>query len=470
MTQKPTKKTFFLLLLFSVNFFIFPTVALADSKTISWNSATIDKTWLVATTSTATDTISGDGSGRFATAIGGKKLTDFQKIGTLEKEGQKVAWRAKATFEFSVLAYTKVMPSDTVSGQLQKKNTFQWLLIRKYGSKDILGNYQNLEEKKAFIEYNEVDIGSEMFSHHYAGHIPINLEVKQDFAGRSFNINGYTIKNLNIYSEIRDVVVIDAQEGYIAEYKDLFSGKQEVTKESGGVEVLDPDLGDGKKSSEVLTKLSSLGLSGREDLGESTMVKGNRDGQAKTVAEAIGTTWSNPQSSESYKFNMRYEVKPAITVTKEEVTYDYGEIDWDYKDQPFSASSVKLIYSQKRDFKRINSVHVYNKMIMNSYKVEVNLIAEGELEGELGGDELEDPAVEIGDFIWDEDFTGTTEMTVTDYDNPILNWFRGLGKVGAVLLITVIIIAIIALVVYLLLKSLGIAILKGTIKDMIGGN
>ena len=460
--KKNFKKLFFFVFFLSF-FLINPILVLADSKTVTWNSVTIDKSWLVVDTGNPTDTVSGDGSGCLSTAKGGKKLVSFEKIGSLEKDGEKVAWKAKAVFEYDVLAYSKVLPENTVAGSLQKQQSKQWLLIRKFPSVNVYPppQYNNLEKITGNIRYNDLDYGGQMYSHHYSGHIPIELNIKQDFAGRTFELNGYTIKNLKVYSEIRDVVVKGAETKNIAEYNDLFGDKENTKTDIGGVNVIDPDVGSGDKYKDVLKEMESLGMQSRTKLGEFTMSYGGRSGQSMTDVETVGTTWSDKESDDTISFNMKYTVKPEITVKKEEVKFKYGEINWDYEDVLFSASSVKLDYSQMRSFKRIESVHVYNKMVRNTFKVEVNFIAEGEMEGELGGDELEDPALDIGDFVWDPNFTGEGETTVTDYESINVSLITNI-------IMMVVVIAVIALIVYLLLKTLGVELIRQGFKRIFG--
>jgi hypothetical protein len=167
---------------------------------------------------------------------------------------------------------------------------------------------------------------------------------------------------------------------------------------------------------------------------------------------------------------MRCEVKPEITMKKEIIEYTWGEIRWDYKNELLSPSVVILDDEIDRSVDRVKAIHVYNKMVRNRFKVEVNFIAEGQLEGELGGDELGEPVQEIGDFIWDDDFTGDSGYTLNDPDGPLEKFFRELGAWATGLLITIIIIITIAVVGYLLLKSLGTVAIKEFANKVIGGN
>lgn len=471
---------FFFIVLVSFNlFFVGYSIqpVKAEDEPFQWDSVTIDSTWLAVKANPFVDKHTSDGTGQFRMSSGGIKLVSFTNEGKISEDETTIAYGAAAEFEFSLNWYTTVGIKDAFpQSNLGAMRSVEYVKIVKYSYIDIFtGKTMGRSEIKAIINYRSIDFGPESSYkyHDYDGNIPINLDIREDFEGREIVINGRTIKNLIVESEIKQVIVSGIRYNTLTDYDTIYQGNAENI---GSVSVYAPDqaapsLGSGARKADVSAKISNLNLG--VNLGDYSYGKtflGGATGQSILIGQPKGTTWSNPTSSDVFDFNLPARIRPSITYDTQTINVRWASLTWDYDDGFLSPAGVWVAQGPLTNrYVRNVATKITNQFCKQTFIVRVNFIASGEMVPIEGGPDLEDPVVDEGDFIWDEDMTGMTDVEIVLYtalQDFFDAFFTILPFVIAIIVIIVVIVAIIY--VYIQIKgpvSVGLAIKKKVINN-----
>jgi hypothetical protein len=461
MTQKPKKKTLFFLTFFLSIFFLnISTFAVA--QTYTWNKVTIDATWLSVNVGGFQG--STDGTGHLQITSGGVSVETFRNEGKIESEEGTLAWKSYVEFRFALNIYTDALPENVIVGDLNKKITKTYATVWAFPS-TALGNYpvdddrhyNSLQKYPLKLSWRTAEING-MYTHDYNGKLPISLDLKEDFEGRTYEINGVEIKNVKIMSEIKDVVVDVFRANSVADYNDKYiSNFDDVIKNSGAsVEDLGESVSfpNSPARQDLNEQLEDLGLNEKYPISDAkTLTYGSKSGQSIVRGKERGAKWSNPESDDTIDFDLAMRIKPAITYKTQTIRWtECKQINYDYEDVFGSPAAVKLIspvitHAGEDSYNpRIASVHVDNQWIRQEFIVRCNLIANGEIDASHAEDvDLDDPAVEAGDFMWDSDF-GSSSATMTIEKNPFTKFLDFLTNPMGLIFFIAIIVLIIAVV------------------------
>ena len=441
--------------LFSFNLFFvgYSIQSVKAEETLQWDSVNIDSTWLAVKANPFVDKHTNDGTGQFRISSGGIKLVSFTNEGKISESDTTIAYRAAAEFEFSINWYTTVEIKDVFpQSNLGAMESVEYVHIIKYEAIDCwTGKFMKRSDIRANINYRSIDFGPESSYkyHDYDGNIPINLDIREDFEGRDILINGRTIKNLIVESEIKQVVVSGVRYNILTDYDTVYQGNAENV---GSVSAYTPDeaapsLGSGAEKAKVTQTIENLHLGvilGDKSLGKTFL--GGATGKPILIAQSGGTIWSNPISSDVFNFNLPARIRPKITYDTQTINVRWAQLTWDYHDWLFSPSGVKVAQGPLgKQYVRNVATKVTNQFCHQTFKVRVNFVASGEMVPIEGGPDLDDPVVDEGDFVWDEDMTGTTDVDIIyyrDFQDAIAAFFTLLPFVITIIVIIVIIIAI----------------------------
>ncbi len=456
--KKSKNLFFFFIVLISFNLFFvgYSVQPVKADDTLQWDSVNIDSTWLAVTANPLVDKDTSDGTGQFRMSSGGIQLISFTNEGKISESDTTIAYRAAAEFEFSLNWYTTVGIKDVFpQSNLGALKSVEYVHIVKFSAINIFPPpaYLDRSDIKAIINYRSIDFGPESSYkyHDYDGNIPINLDIREDFEGREIVINGKTIKNLIVESEIKQVVVSGVRYNVLTDYDTVYQGNAENV---GSVTVYDPDtvapsLGTGTDKADVSQKIEDLNLG--VTLGDYSYGKtflGGATGQSILIAQPQGTTWSPSGSSDVFNFNLPARLRPAITYDTQTLGVRWAQLTWDYHDFPFISPAGVWVPQGPLTNQYVRNVatKVTNQFCKQTFTVRVNFIASGEMTSDEGGDDLDDPIFDEGDFIWDEDMTGMTDVEIMLYrglSNLLEAFLNSLPFIIAIVVIIVILIAII---------------------------
>jgi hypothetical protein len=277
-------------------------------------------------------------------------------------------------------------------------------------------------------------------------------------------------------SEIKDVVVDSFSANSVADYSDKYVSNYDDVKKNTGVEV--KDVGDtvsfpnSPTRDDLNNELASLGLNDVYSISDpKTLTHGSKSGQSIARGKERGTKWNNPDSSDTMNFNLDMRLKPAITYRTQTIKWtECKQINYDYEDVLGSRAGVWLVspvitHTGDDNYNpRIASIHIDNQWIRQDFIVRCNLIANGEIDASHAEDmDLDDPAVEAGDFMWDSDF-GTSSANINIQKNPVLALLDFLSNPFGILIFIVIIISVIVVVAIFAFKFSPIQFISKILK------
>ncbi len=399
---------FFFFNLLIINICISTVTATTSPSTAIWDSANVDNTWLKVDVSNFIDYTTSDGSGQIRFSEGGHSLESFRNEGILTQSSSRIAFKADGIFTFQINAYTTVTPETGLSGFRIGESSSKYLEIRRFTAENIFPPPARLDEelKSYSVTYDTVYY-SGIIKHDYDGYLPVSVSIVPDWSGQDILLNGYQIQEPKIYVEIKGIEVVETRHGQVGSYEDKYvqQSTTEGTVTATKIGKQDPTLV-GDKHMEMLGTINDANLGW--SLGQmhtSTL-------QQYTInAEPVGTYLASIGSN---KYSVPIRLKPEYTETKQEINIRYGRLWWDYQDVPL-ISPAGIGWEEGPITKidnRIASVHVDNYFVHQKFKVYVNFICSATITNQQGGSDLDDPYVENGDWIWDANVGGETDVDV----------------------------------------------------------
>jgi len=457
------------------------TLSIANVKcqTSSWTSVNIDNTWLKIEVGQYTDQTTNDGEGCFRITRGGVQLLEFDRGGLLRVDnGDTLVYEKTAKFQFAVNTFTYVTINDAFPNKnLDSTMDITYVDVWKYSSENILGGgYNNLRIIPGTIHVRTIDFDETvddveqqpfenvlMNVHDYQATIPISLSIAEDWTAEEISFNGFTLTKPQLKSTIKQVVVSAARINTVGDYDDIYLG-QDVQEGSVSVyapDQQDPSLGSGDRKAELEKLIRDLDLGW--DYGVRTdglIVLGGETGQSITYPEQKGVPFYDiDENTEEFEFNIYNRIKPEISYATQGIIVRHARLNWDYEDIIFSEAGVWVYDGPNTErYTRIPSVHVTNNFIHQEFEATVKILATVQFDPSLGGNILADPVIQTGDFIWDENTDGITDMDLVVY-TPFQDWVDGIIAGAMPIIIIIAVIAVILIVMFLILKSLPIILL-----------
>ncbi len=463
-----TNKSFFFLFL---TIFIFSTLINVASNSVAdsvpeyrWETANIDYTWLEVIPQAFRDTSTSDGSGKLRVKAGGVKLDSFTNEGHIKTEGDRAFYRAKAQFSFETTAYTLTqIDSHYPSWNKNNREKIEFLQIRKFQWYDIWTS-ETVGERiyKYYVEYDDIDFGNTHLKHDYEGNVPLNLDIRQDWKGQDITINGITLKQPHIVSEIKAVYVKSYKIGKVGDYTDKYTDQDVTSAEVSATKITKNTVSiTGAHSDEITDAINNAKLGWT--LGAT---KSGITDQQYIVDPLEKGSFLPRASKNSNVFNWNIELQPGVTHDTQDLTIKKADIWWDYEWTINSWSGWGFDEDPNTYYPpdRVIGIHVDNRYIHQEFFVDVNFIADAVMVPQSGGVDMEDdPYVESGDWVWNPDVGGTGDVDLY-YDNfweAILD--TALFSITIIVIVVIVIIAIVGLI-YVAGKFGSVALLKSLFK------
>lgn len=446
LTQKTKKQiyffSFFICITIPILLLALSPLAIINDDSVTISDKTIRYDWLNVQ-------LENDPSDLVEFSKGGLKLTEFENDGIFSRndETRELVYKSRANFMFEINAYTdvdifNVWPNiNTHKQQLFLYLSHHWFYWFPWGE-----SWQYY-----YVTAQTIDYGSTFLSHDYDFTLPISIDIAPDFA----NLDGTTINGINIRSadylyQIKAVEVANVRDGTCGDYEDLYTDQS-----WDGVNVeMDQFVEDS------ITNEYALGRVAEYDLGVDPLdTRDHTIQNSKIDTFPQGHTEIYPSSNQPVIFNEHIALRPEITESIQEFEVrDAGLVS----DGLFGWDDVERNPSTK-EVDRVRSAHVYNQFIHKEYKVSVNFLATIQLDAQMYESFLADPYLKLGDWLWDNELGGTTDVVVVPHDSGIEMFWAVLGDMlfgsgGWIILVIIIIVVIV--VIYIFLKKFGMPLIK----------
>lgn len=391
--------------------------------------------WLYVNAGDFTDTSPHSWENKITIQTGGEDLLEFENLGIVSEETSdtQVVYKARAKFGFEVTVHTSVdfrnfFPNINLAAQHEewffKVNHF-------YIHSSPTAMYS--------VKWNEVDYGSVSQWHDYIGSIPLTVGIKELTGTRGeIEINGVTISVPEYIPNTLQSQVTILRSGVVGDYNDIFTNVNDVEGGDVSLVVLD-DFNEQQQAIINYYNDYNLGWSpGNVQIGQTLQ-------QSLVSGAQGGATFhnQNPAANRFYTFNLGAEIQPEVyqyvqynTLKKAEIVY------WHY----LFPGNIDPIYGPATEsIQRVVGVHTTNYFLHWDLTVEVEFYATIPSTAELTQSILDDPYLKAGDMMWDTSIVGTHHvdlpLTTGDLLSDLMPW-----------IILIIIIAVLALVIYLFIQ------------------
>lgn len=390
MNTKTKKQIIFSI--FSI-FIIIGVVSLSSMSLVGDDSATItDKTvrydWL--------DLTVGDNpKDRLFHTEGGYDLVEFENLGIVSSDQGQTIYEAKATFQFELNSYLAATLDDVFIGIDKNAVKNMWFI------KEVGWGYTSTY----FIECHTVSWDS-INLQKYLGYVPVRIDMNPNWKNLDKQtINGITVDTVDYVYQVKLVKSLGATKGSVGDYKDSYTDQQ---IQSGDVSII--RLSDNAPSS-LMNVINSANLGWTTN--PITDVYGHQYGQLLYHASSEGKTFTNTRTG-AYIMPMLLEMAPEIKEERQSV--HIRRATWD----TIGFDELSPVQSYTDYFTR--SVHVLNPYIHQEFQIEVYFLATINLNYELYESKLSDPYFHQGDWLWDVEIGGTTDVVLVQQDELQRVW------------------------------------------------
>ena len=366
--------------------------------------------------------------------LGGYDLHKFENKGLLFEDttDETLVYGGIITLGFEMTALTTVDHEDMYPKiNIDSKTTVPYFgLVRATLGGAITSLYS--------LSYREIDYGSVYVPHEYNGYIPLTVSMKNLTAtSGSMTVDGTTLKTPEYVFDVMGVETDINRSDIIGEYEDRFIDINQITEGKVNFDVQTDLL---PTQTKVVDYMNDAGIGWRAGSVE----EGQTIQQFTIYGEGGTHPNPNPNIDKEFTFNVGMKLKPSAY---EYVQYNditkAGVLLWEWG---FWSGNLDVQYGPTTSrLKRVVAVHVVNYMIHWDYSVEVYVYATIPSTAELTQTVLDDPYLQMGDFVWDTSITGDYKVEVPITEGAFLL---------AILpyLIGFIVIVVIILIIYLYIK------------------
>ena len=418
-----------------VSILLFQVVSISPySVAVETSDALITEDWMSVTHGDFIDLSADPRENQVWISTGGKDLISFDNLGisNTETTDEILVYEAAVTFGFEMtlhtsVAFDDVFPDIDIDNIVDKMFFAVWT-ARMYP----LGSWYNQYD----VGYNDIILG-EQVDHDYSGSIPLTVGFKTWTGKQPLTVNGVEISTPFYTADVSNVKTIDIRDGEVGGYEDVFvdsTGYREGTVVFTTSEDTPAETGD------ILTWLDgkNLGWTGSDTT--------YNVGIQQSVLTSTGGTYDNPNPAtvKDFSFNVGTRIRPEVYRIKQDIEVRSAAISFEQE----LLGNWKLTVTQQPSIqmvKRTVGVHVVNQFIHWDFTVDMIVYASVENSAELSQSILDDPYLEMGDFIWDTGFVGTREVDVRVPDEPDIDWL--------ILLVVILIVCVGLYVGYKIYKS-----------------
>ena len=366
-------------------------------------------------------------------SIGGEDLKSFENLGIYSQDETGVIFKSRATFGFELNSYLALNVEDCYPDvKFDAIKTFSYLGVAYTWG--IIPQYAKIYS----ITARSVDLGDTFNSQHYTDPLRLTVDIVPTF--KNFGgeyLNGVQINSVDHIYEIKVVKMDKVEHGLVGEYEDIYT---EQTTQSGEVNVVKLEEDD-PGNAQARQGVNNLDLGW--ETNDITDVRNDITIQNDNyLSDPVGTTYHNSGTG-AFDFNVMFSMRPEITYSEQTIHVRRAVLIVDTLWNTYQLHGSVENY----DDTRMRSIHVTSPFVHQEYEVTVYFLATVNLDAEVYESALGDPYFVKGDWLWNEEIGGTTDVTIVESDplgqilDMIMAW-----------LIPIIVIIVIILVIYLGMK------------------
>ncbi len=415
-----------ILLVSIVSILLIQTISFAPHATaVSTSDAVITEDWMSVTKGTFVDTSPDSRENKLWSYVGGKDLLSFTNLGVSNTKTNDavLVYEAEVILGFEMTMYTSAA-FDNIYPNIDIDNTIKTPFFgvgftRLYP----LAWWTNVYD----VGYNDIVLGTKV-DHDYTGSIPITVGFKTWTGKQPLTVNGVKISTPYYSADISNVKTVNIRSGEVGGYEDVFvdsTGFREGTVDFTTSEDTPGDIMDTLEWLEG----KNLGWTGSEDTYNS--------GIQQSVITAPYGNYDNahPATNKEFSFSVPAQLRPEVYSIKNDIELRTAAIV--FEQQLFGDWKLTVLSQPAtRMIKRTVGVRVINQFVHWDFTVKMIVYATVVNSAELSQSILDDPYLEMGDFIWDTGFVGVREVDVRvlDAPNPLI-WLVIAVVAGVVLFI-----------------------------------
>lgn len=378
---------------------------------------------------------------------GGLDLIDYNNLGIYQQNeadnevifAMSVIWGAEAQY-YTACTPTAIFPDINTRTGL---NNYLYLLVQ-YRNWGVL-----YDDDRYRVSINSIDVGDQYLPNRYDPTIPITVGLNPDFDSLAgTQIGSTTIQSSSYSYEVKRVKVVDVDYGNVGEYETNFTLPTTSVHIDAVTQKGEPDSG------YALEKVQNSNLGAEITDTFSTHVQSE---EADTTT--TGHIWTN-NGEGSFSFLDWVVLKPRVELTQHRVATRYMNIEYN-ENSPFlpKTPSIKsgptVIMSEPDGYRDhvTSGIDVDNFYIWKHYEIQMNILATVRLSAEEYQSSLDNAFFRQGDWVWDLELGGTTDLTLVKQESfTIFDFFGDLFSGVFGWFYTIIFIAIAVLIVYFVIR------------------
>lgn len=366
-------------------------------------------------------------------SIGGYDLKSFENLGIFSQSETGIVFKSKAAFGFELNSFLNLNVEncypDVNFNAIKNFNylgvAYTWGIIP-------------LHAESYFITARSVDLGETFNDQHYTDPLQLTVDIVptfKDFGGEY--LNGVLINSVDHLYEIKAVVMDEVEHGLVGEYNDYYTDQ---STKSGSVDAIKLEADDPGNTA-ARQGINDLNLGWETD--DILDVRNDLTIQSDNwFSDPKGTTYMNSGTG-AFNFNVNFALRPEITYSEQTIHVRGACLIVDTLFNTYQLHGAATNYNAFRT----RSIHVTAPFIHQEYEVTVYFLATVKLDFEQYESILNDPYFVRGDWLWNEEIGGTTDVTLVESD-PLDYIIDTLMPIIAFIVIVIIVI----LVIYILLK------------------
>lgn len=344
--------------------------------------------------------------------VGGKDLISFINLGVSNTKttDEVLVYEAEVIFGFEMTLYTSAA-FDNIYPNIKVDNIrylpfFSVETSMLYPARRWTNTYS--------VGFNDVELGTKV-SHDYTGSIPITVNFKTWTGKQPLTVNGVEISTPYYTADISNVKTVNIRSGVVGGYKDVFTdstGIKEGTVDFTRSEDEPDEIGD------ILDWLET------KDLGWTGSNITSNFGIQRSVITAPPIEKDNPYPAtiKDFTFNVPAQLRPEVYSIKNDIELRKASI-WFHQELLGDWFLTVTQDPTKETVERTVGVNVVNQFVHWDFTVKMIVYATVENSAELSESILNDPYLEMGDFIWDTGFVGVREVDVRPPSDPADDWW-----------------------------------------------
>lgn len=415
MIKNNNKRKILLCILVSVLFLnIYPFSGLGFDS----DATTIKANWLYVDVGDFVDYSQTSWENNLKVSSGGSDLKSFTNLGMVSANSSEILYKASAVFGYEVSVHSVVGFEDIFPGiNREVRETYPFFKITRQSAW--------LSPITYSVSYFNIEKG-DYHEHSYEGHIPITVGLRDTTSMQNnIQLNGQTFAMPEYIVDIMGARVELLRSGEIGEYTDEFedlSGIENGTvnlQEFSDFAEVDHELVDFLNNRDLGFQKGKISEISESPTIQQKMLDGHQGGHEYPNP--------SPAKDKTFSFEIYAYIQPEVY---EHVQYNevcYAAINFD--DWGWNIGYIEVVKGPVNRAlpRRVVAIHTNNYFLHWDLEFEVEFHATVPSTAELTEAVLDDPYLQMGDFIWDTSLTGDYKVDIPlTYPPDIFSEFLGI--------------------------------------------